>query len=158
MSFRKIIDLNIARAQSDLVGNIAGPLHQLYTASAADSWTWAADVDIGEDNVLRSVPIAPAAQNDVLRWGQAGTGVALQKIGQDKYTIMGVAPMKLSLNHVIYVDMTEYIGSVVRKELTGRVVRLLTYGELADYGGYGAVPYGAYGHFNPAGELIELLY
>ena len=165
MSIRKVIDLAIGQAQGDLVGNIAGPITQLYTASSADHWTYAADVDIGAvgpngaGNVLRSVPIVAAAQNDVLRWGQAGTGVILRRIGADKYSIVGIAPKKLSTQHIMYVDMTEFIGKVVRDELVGRTVRLLTFEEIGEYGGgWGQCPFGAYGHFDAYGNFVELIY
>ena len=159
MTIRRLIDLEISRQKGDLVGNIASPIHQLYTASSTGNWTWAADVDIGTENVLRSVPIDPGAQTEVLRWGYTGTGVILRKVMLDRYVIIGIAPKKLSVKHILYVDMEEYVGKVVNSQFQGMTVRLLTFEEIGEYGGgWGQCPFGAYASFDADGEFIALIY
>jgi hypothetical protein len=153
MSIWKIIDWGAATAEGDLVGTIASEFYQLY--DDAQNWTWACDVDIGEEEVLRNVPVA--TNNREVIYAQEGMPVALKRIGKGRYAIVGLAKKIKSTTHIIYVQFEEGIGSIVGEELVGYMVRLLTYGELQTYGGYGVVPYGARGRFNAAGELIEIL-
>ena len=159
MSIRKLIDLEISRAIGEITGTIASPFYQYFSGSTPERWTWAADVDIGTENVLRNVPIDPWAQTEVLRWGAPGNGVILRKVLYDKYTIVGMAPKKLSVTHIIYVDMEDYVGRVVGSEFVGYSIRLLTFEEIGEYGGgWGQCPFGAYGRFNADNEFIELVY
>ena len=157
MSLRKLIGQEITNAQGDIFGNIASPFFQFY--SDGQAYTWACDVDLGTENVLRNVVIDAVAKNDVLRWGEVGTPVVLKRVGNDKYTITGISPKKLGLTHIIYVDFTESMGEIVSDEFVGKIIRPLTFEELGLYGGgWGQCPWGAYGRWDPDGTFVELIY
>jgi hypothetical protein len=155
MSIRKIVDWALAQASGDLLGTIASPFYQLYTD--ANSWVWACDVDIGQPEVLRGVPVA--ANNREIIYAEQGKAVALQRTGDNKWVIAGLAKSSRGLGHIIYMSFADDIATVVRDGWLGQITRPLTYGELGSLtgGGYGALPYGAQGRFAPDGSLIEIL-
>ena len=155
MSIRKIIDWAIAQADGQLIGTVASPFYQLY--SDGDTWQWACDVDIGQPEVIRSVPVA--SNNREIVYAEQGKAVALQKMGSGKWCIVGLAKTCRGLGHVMYVSFEEDLARITRDEFTGHIIRPLTYGELGTLvgGGYGALPYGAQGRFTPSGALIEIL-
>lgn len=164
MSIRKLIDTEIQSQSGELFGNIASPFFE-WAPDGSENYTFACDVDLrsndttGEGNVLRNVPITEVAKNDVLRWGIAGSSVALKLIAKDKYVIVGIAPKKISSTHIIQVDFSEYIGRIVSDEFVGRVYRALTFEELGLYGGgWGQCPWGAWGCWRADGTFIELIY
>jgi hypothetical protein len=154
MNLRKIIDWTNVQAAGDKIGTIASPFYQFY--ADGDSWMWACDVDIGEPEVLKSVPVA--SNNRELIYAEQGKSVALKKLN-GKWTIVGLAKTCRGLGHVIYVKFEEDRASIVGDAWTGQVIRPLTYGELGDLvgGGYGALPYGVQGRFTAQSALIEIL-
>lgn len=158
MSLKAVIRQQVIMTVGDIYGNIASPFYQ-FCPSGDSAYSWACDVDIGTDNVLRCVLIDAVAKNDVLRWGQIGTPVVLKKVGNDKYTIAGISPKKMGLTHIIYVDFTDYIGKVVRDEIIGRIYRPLTFEEIGLYGGgWGQCPFGSYGCWESDGTFVEIIY
>jgi hypothetical protein len=155
MSLRKVIDWAIAQADADKIGTIASPFYQCY--ADGDAWLWACDVDIGEPEVLRSVPVA--SNNREIIYAEQGKAVALRRMNDGKWCIAGLAKTCRGLGHVIYVSFEEDLARITGDTWTGQVIRPLTYGELGSAvgGGYGALPYGAQGRFTPGGAFIELL-
>ncbi|RJR37193.1 MAG: hypothetical protein C4567_13140 [Deltaproteobacteria bacterium] len=156
MSIKKIIDWSILQAEGEKVGMIASPFYQFY--ADGKSWMWACDVDIGEEEVLRNVPVA--CNNREIIYAEQGKSVALRRMNNGKLCIAGLAKTSRGLGHVIYVKFEEDTYQIVGSAWTGKIVRPLTYGELGSLGpagGYGALPYGAQGRFTPAGALIEIL-
>ena len=89
MSIRKIIDWAIQDQKSEMKGNIASPFYQYQ--DAAGSWVWACDVDLGggEDNILRSVPVA--SNNRDVVYAEQGKGVSLSRMGSGKWAITGLS-------------------------------------------------------------------
>lgn len=166
MTVRKIIDTMLANSQDAMTGLVASPFYQVYDPEG--NWTWACDVDIGQDmpvvdatgrvvktTVLQGVPVA--SNNREIIYAQEGKGVALARSASGAWTITGLAKIRNSDRHYIYVSFTDDIVSIVRDEVKGLRVRRLTYGELADYGGYGLLPYGCYGQFDAAGTFIKIV-
>jgi hypothetical protein len=156
MSIRRIIDWAIAQADGQMVGKIASPFYQLF--DDASGWVWAADVDIsqnGQEQVLQGVPIA--SNNRDIIYAQEGKAVALQKMGNGKWAIAGLAKSSRGLGHIMYVTFQDDIAQIASEGWHGYVYRPLTYGELAIYGGYGVLPYGCRGKFAQDGTLIEIL-
>jgi hypothetical protein len=87
MSIRKIIDWEGLKAKTRLTGVIASPWYELYDDH--NQFVWACDVDIGEDELLRGVPVAH--NNRDILYADIGKPVALEKVGQGKYQIVGLA-------------------------------------------------------------------
>jgi hypothetical protein len=143
MSIRKIIDWAASQAEGEMTGTIASPFFQLY--DDAEGWVWACDVDIGQPEVLRSVPVA--SNNREIIYAEEGKSVALKKMNQGRWVIAGLAKTVRSTTHIIYVSFEEDL------------VRPFTYGELGALspGGYGSLPYGARGRFDAQGNLVEIL-
>jgi hypothetical protein len=154
MSIRKIIDWQGDKASGDLVGTIASPWYQLYDDQ--NRFTWACDVDIGQPEVLKGVPVS--TNNRDIIYAEVGKPVALKKMPSGSYAIAGLAKSIVGNTHIIYVSFEESLGTVVGEETQGYTIRPLTYPELDTYGGYGVVPYGAYGRFDANGNLLALIY
>jgi hypothetical protein len=156
---KRVLDYSAVQARGDLIGRVASNFYQLYTDH--QSWTWACDVDIGEPEVLRNVPVA--TNNREIFYAHIGKPVALKKVGPGKYMIVGLAKTAISDTRILYMRAPALctpdapLGEIVREELVGFVVRPLLYEELDIYGGYGVVPYGAYGRFDADGNLLALL-
>lgn len=154
MSLRKIINWEGAKAQGEIVGTIASPFYQLYDDQ--NNFTWACDVDIGQEEVLQAVPIA--TNNRDILYADIGKPVSLARAGNGKYQIVGLAKTVRSTAHIMYLSAGESLGAVFSEETIGYTVRRLTYEELDTCGGYGVVPYGACGRFDAAGSLVKLIY
>lgn len=116
--------------------------------------TWSCDVRItGYDDPLLNVPIAMA--NRELVYAEAGSAVELTRSLSGRFEITGFSKRMPGRRTRIGVDID--IGSTSTDPDTTLNARPLTYGELATFGGYGNVPYGAYGIFRGT-ELIDLRY
>lgn len=154
MSIIKIIDWRIAQADGQKIGTIASPFYQI---GDGNGWMWAADVDIGEAEVLRGVPVA--ANNREIIYAEIGKAVALTRLGDGRWCIAGLAKTSRGLGHLIYLSYEDDMARVVGEDWTGNVTRPLTLGELGDLGpaAFGALPLGVHGRFTPSGALIELL-
>jgi hypothetical protein len=152
MSIKKIIDMYIDQAQGQIIGTTASPFYQLYDDSSG--WVWAVDVDIGQPEVLRAVPVA--TNNRDLFYAEQGKAVALRREG-GRWVVVGLSKTGIGTQHILYVCFTDDIPTIVDEETRGYIVRALTYGELAAYGGYGVVPYGAQARFDAAGNFVEFL-
>jgi hypothetical protein len=156
MSLRQIIDWAILQADGQITGKIASEFYCLY--DDASGWVWAADVDIsqnGQDETLQGVPIA--TNNTDIIYAQEGKTVALSKMSNGKYAITGLAKSSRGLGHITYVSFTDDIATINSTAWAGYTYRALTYGELATYGGYGVLPYGARGKFDGDGNLVEIM-
>lgn len=131
--------------------------------------TYACDVDLGvlspqgydqsenlyqtniNGSVLHNVPIARG--NHELLYAEVGAPVTLKRTMSGRYEIIGFSKQMPGTNTRIAVDLQEFtIGQV--EDLT-ILSRPITYGELADLGGYGNVPYGSVAIYQGA-ELIEM--
>jgi len=153
MSLRKVIDYQIVKAEGDLVGRIASPWYLLYDVLGNSQWS--CDVDIGQAEVLRNVPLA--LNNREILYAEVGKPVALRRLGNGRFEVVGLSKHVLSDTHIIYVTFQDSVGEVVGGEWRRYSVRLLTYAELDLYGGYGFVAYGTYGRFDFQGNLIDLI-
>jgi len=164
MSVRRLIDTEIQSQSGELIGVIASSFFEYYPDGG--EYAWACDVDLRsnntnkeDENVLRSVPITETGKNDVLRWGQPGSTVILNRVGQDRYVIVGISARKVSTTHILEVDFTDFIGKVTDTYFTGKTYRTLYFEELGLYGGgWGSCPFGAVGCFAADGTFIELIY
>jgi hypothetical protein len=156
MSIRKIIDWAIEDAKGSMTGTIASPFYEYY--DSAGQWCWACDVDIGQEDVLRCVPVS--ANNRDIIYAQQGKGVNLSKLNNGKWVVTGLSKTVNSTIHFIFVSLSDGIFEITRTELKGKIVRPLTYEELGGLGaalGYGYVPYGAQGRFEADGTFIEIV-
>ena len=156
MSLREIIDWRIAEADGNLFGTIASDFYQFYDTEG--QWVWACDVDIGQDQPLRNVPVANNCRE--ILYAQIGMPVALTQMGPTRYAITGLSKKIQSTTRIIYVSFADAFGSIVNVINKGFIYRLLTYGEIGTLMpgmGYGLVPYGLRGKFDMQGNLIELL-
>ena len=156
MSIRKIIDWAIEQTEWQKIGNIASPFYYYY--DYAGHWVWACDVDLGNEEVLRCVPVA--ANNREIVYAEQGRAVTLSRLGNGKWVITGLAKSLKSTVHFIYLSFSDDMYQINRKELRGYVIRSLTYGEIgeliAPYG-YGTLPYGVQGKFRADGTFIEIV-
>ena len=78
-----VIDWRINQAQNQMIGTIASPFYQQYVDG--DSWVWACDVDIGQDEPLRSVPVA--SSNREIIYAELGKSVLLTRMNDGKWCI-----------------------------------------------------------------------
>ena len=157
MSIRKIIDWAIDDARNQQIGNIASPFYELY--DPFENWVWACDVDLGEENILRCVPVA--SNNRELIYAEQGRAVTLTRLNNGKWVITGLAKSLYSTVHYIYMSFLDDTYTILSKSLRGYVIRPLTYGELgtlaAPYYGYGVLPYGVQGKFKADGGFVEIV-
>lgn len=155
MSVRRIFDWAAAQADGQMIGTIAGPFVQLQVDGS--NWLWAVDVDTGQPEVLRNVPVA--SNNHELIYAQQGMSVALSKMNDGRWVVTGLAKTSRGLGHVMYVSFNEDRATVVRDEMTGHIIRPLTLGELGTLSpaGFGFFPFGCRGRFTPSGTLLEIL-
>ena len=156
MSIRKIIDWAIEDSRGQMVGNIASPFYEYYDGTG--NWVWACDVDLGDEEVLRCVPVA--SNNREIIYAEQGRSVTISRLNDGKWVINGLAKSTKSTVHYIYLSFGEDTYQILRKELRGYYIRPLTYGELgtlvAPYG-YGVLPYGIYGRFKADGTFAEIV-
>ena len=156
MSIRQIIDWAIEDARSQRTGTIASPFYQYY--DAVGHWVWACDVDLGDEQVLRCVPVA--ANNRELIYAEQGRAVTLSRLNNGKWVITGLAKSLNSTVHYIYMSFTDDTYNILGKSLRGFVIRPLTYGELGTLvppPGYGTLPYGVQGKFKADGAFVEIV-
>lgn len=154
MSLRMVIDWAIAEADGDLQGVIASPFYQYCDTSG--NWTYACDVDIGQDQPLRNVPVA--TNNHDILYAQVGMPVALKRQVGSNYAIVGLSKTTLGDTHIIYMTFGDSFGQISSRKVVRNTYRPLTYEEIGQYyGGYGGCPYGAIGLFDADGNLKELI-
>ena len=156
MSIRKIIDWAIEDARGQQIGNIASPFYQYY--DSAGQWVWACDVDLGDEQVIRCVPVA--ANNRELIYAEQGRAVTLSRLNNGKWVITGLAKSRNSTVHYIYMSFMDDTYTILGKSLRGFVIRPLTYGELGTLvapPGYGTLPYGVQGKFKADGAFVEIM-
>lgn len=106
------------------------------------------------DRVLRNIPIASG--NRDLIFAEAGAAVMLARAGTGRFEITGFAKRKPGRRIRVPVDLSTFVPGAPAD--VGLSARPLTYGELGDPafgGGYGSIPYGAYGVFR-GGVLIAV--
>lgn len=133
--------------------------------------TFAVDLDVGQTNPMRNVPVASGAQ-DVL-YAEVGSAVRVRKSASGWYEVVGYSKrmpgtyfqVPVTIPKFDFAPMVKYagtpapattggviVGTPVQKGITSRV---LAYDELATFGGYGIVPYGAIAIFVD-GTLVEV--
>jgi hypothetical protein len=121
--------------------------------------TYVCDVDVGKRDPLRNVPIASA--DGAIRYADIGSAVRLVRSPTGKfeitgyskrmpgtYTIMPVTIPKIDFGpQLVYGGLAQAanVGQIVvgAPQQVGVTTRALTYDELASFGGYGVMPYGA---------------
>lgn len=130
---------------------------------------YAVDVDVGQTRVdpytgdevsaiLKNVVIANG-DHSVL-YADIGAAVRVRKSSSGRWEVSGFSqrqpgtyvrlPILIGEPGALPIEVTEYPATDVSLS-----TRQLTYGELVDFGGYGLVPYGAYGVFR-GDELLEI--
>lgn len=130
--------------------------------------TYAIDVDIGQDEILKNVPIARGNKDTF--YADVGAAVRLRRTESGGFEVSGFSHelpgtrirIPVSIPYLPFGDAgtggaymspeSIVVGDPQDVTLTGR---LLTYEELDTYGGYGTVPYGASGIFK-GGVLQEI--
>ena len=150
-----LMNWRIAQAQTQMQGTIASPFYELYVDGG--SYVWACDVDIGQEEPLRGVPVA--ASNREIIYAEIGKSVTLNRMNDGKWCISGLSKTCMGLEHIIYMTFVDDIGSIARESWSGSVIRPLTLGEIGDLGpgAFGALPLGAHGRFAPDGTLIAIV-
>lgn len=120
-------------------------------ATDGSALIYVVDVDIGNGQILRNVPI-PRNNRDLV-FADAGNAVTLQRTANGFYQIIGLSPEMPGTYTVFEVDLEEYsFGEATDLTLKSRV---LTLGELSVYGTFGQIPFGAIGIFQ-GGTLLEI--
>lgn len=133
------------------------------------SLTYGCDVDVGLKSLdgntgdevvapLRNVPIAANSRD--LIYADAGTAVRLRRSETGRWEVTGLSKRRPGSYTRTPVHIPEPGFGPIAYDLgttaeVGLVARALSYDELASFGGYGVVPYGATGIFR-GGVLIEL--
>ena len=114
--------------------------------------TYGVDVDIGAaSGPLKNVPLA--VNNKDLIYAETGAAVTLRRSASGIYEVIGLAKSQPGTYNRVPVCLDDLtIGAIEDVSWTGRV---LTYGEIETYGGYGVVPYGASAIFK-GGVLQEI--
>lgn len=131
--------------------------------------TYGVDVDVGLKDIdtntgdevvtpLRNVPIASNSRD--LIYADAGTAVRLRRSETGRWEVIGLSKRRpgsytrvpVTIPQPGFGPLPYDLGTSVE---VGLVARPLAYEELASFGGYGVVPYGATGIFRD-GTLIEL--
>ncbi len=156
MSIRKVIEWVVEDTRAEKIGNIASPFYHYHDLTG--NWVWACDVDIGEEEVLRCVPVA--SNNREIIYAEQGKAVTLRRLNHNKWVITGLAKSKHSTIHFIYLSFEEDVLRIDRSELRGYYTRPLTYGELGTLVppyGYGTLPYGAQGRFRADGTFVKVM-
>jgi hypothetical protein len=152
-----IINADIDRLKTVLEGRTTTrPV--LFLGDEAANSVYVVNVDIGEDEVMRDVPIAQGNQD--LRYADIGSPVALRRTAQ-RWTVVGFSKVMPGTRTQVLVTVPNFdfglptytIGVITDLTFT---IRALTYGELSTLGtGYGNTPYGAQGKFQ-GGVLQEI--
>jgi len=144
-----ITQAEIRDAADELDGKILTRPALLVTDGA--NLIYAVDVDIGQKVPLKNVPIARA--NGDLLYADAGNACRLRRSASGQYEVVGFSKELPGTYTRIAVDLTDLaLGPVEDITISARP---LQYGELADFGGYGMVPYGAVAIFRGS-TLLEL--
>lgn len=142
----------------DAVGTLEGEVVSrpvLVNRTDGSQLTYSVDVRIsGYDQILSSVPLAMA--NKELIYAEAGCAVTLARNSTGKLEVTGFSKRKPGRRVRVAVDVAALLsGPPLDVTVTARP---LTYEELGTLGGgYGTVPYGAFGLFR-GGSLVEVRY
>lgn len=117
--------------------------------------TYACDVRIDDyDEPLRNVPVA--ANNNALTYAEAGSAVRLRRDATGRWQVVGFSKNKPGTWIQIEVDLDTYaLGGDGTAVAVGISAKPFTYGQLATFGIYGEIPYGAIGIFRGE-ELMEI--
>ncbi len=152
-----IIDDEIGNLKNTLEGRTASrPI--LFLGDEAANSVYVVNVDVGEDELMRDIPIAQG--NHDLRYADIGSPVALRRTAQ-RWTVVGFSKVMPGTRTEVLVTVPNFdfglptytIGVITDRTF---IIRALTYGELATLGTfYGETPYGALGRFE-AGVLVEV--
>lgn len=119
-----------------------------------DSRTYCVDVDIGisgEADTLKNVPLARA--NRDLLYAEAGNVCRLRRTANGQWEVVGFSKEGPGTYKRFPVNLGDMSFGVL-EDLTIEA-RPFTYAELAVYGTYGSIPYGAIGIFK-GGVLQEI--
>lgn len=162
-----IVEAEVRDAKDTLEGKTLTRPALLFTDGI--NVTYAVDVDIGQEgkiNVngdigilpLKNVPIS--ANNGELRYADIGQAVILKKSDMGHWEVSGFGKTMPGTFFMVPVTMPDYCLGVPVPVIgdpteLGIEVRVLTYEELATYGTYGEVPYGAVAVFEN-GTLTEI--
>jgi len=121
--------------------------------------TYVVDVDIGKDNPLYNVPIASG--DGALTYADVGAAVKLTRSPSGRFEVTGFSKrmpgthtrVSVSIPRIDFAPHLLYQSTVQppdpgvivigTPQQVGITTRVLAYDELASYGGYGVVPYGA---------------
>jgi hypothetical protein len=116
------------------------------------SATYAVDVDLGNDQILKNVPIARA--NADLLYADAGNPVRLRRTDSGQWEVVGFSKEAPGEYYRFAVSLADFSFGVVEDLST--TARPLTLEELMTVGpGFGLTPFGAVGIFR-AGVLQEI--
>jgi hypothetical protein len=150
-SFARVIQPEIRDAIDSLNGKILTRPSLLVTDGA--NLIYAVDVDIGQKEPLKNVPIARG--NFELLYADAGNACRLRRSASGQFEVVGFSKEMPGTYTRVPVNLNDLtLGPIQDITLTGRP---LTYAELATFGGYGVVPYGVVAIFRGT-TLLELRY
>ncbi|MXS85285.1 hypothetical protein ABO04_04965 [Nitrosomonas sp. HPC101] len=168
-----VVQSEIRDAAKELDGKVLTRPALLVTDGV--SMIYAVDVDIGQKNPLKNVPVSRA--NRALLYAETGAAVRLRRGDSGRYEVVGFSQEQPGTRIRIPVTLPSFlfgnagivtgiapgmpvpitpippvIGPPVDESIVGRP---LNYEELSTLGGYGLLPYGATGIFN-GGVLQEI--
>ena len=162
-----IVEAEVRSEKSTLEGKVLTRPALLYTDGL--NVTYAVDVDIGQEGKinangdigilpLKNVPIA--ANNGQLRYAEIGQAVMLTKNDLGHWEVTGLSKTMPGTFTMVPVTLPDYCLGIPVPVIgdpteLGIEVVIMTYSELADYGLYGEIPYGAVAVFEN-GVLTEI--
>lgn len=147
----------VADAQREIDGKVL--THPALLVTDGVSVTYAVDVEIGSNEILRNVPIARA--NRDLTYAEAGSACRLRRTTAGQYEVIGFSREMPGTYFRVAVSVPPFQLGPASDTTFGAIedvtidARPLTLGELETYGGFGIVPLGAIGIFR-GGSLLEL--
>ena len=138
-----------ANAKNELDGKVL--TRPALLVSDGDGLTYAVDVDIGDDKLLRNVPLA-RANVDVV-YADVGNPCRLRRTANGRWEVVGFSKEMPGTYTRFSVSLSTFVFGPLEDITTS--ARALTYDELATFGTYGVTPYGSVGIFR-GGVLQEI--
>lgn len=141
IGFVNIANRSVANAKTEINGKVLTRPALLVTDG--DGLTYAVDVDVGASVPLRNVTLARA--NVDLIYAEVGNPCRLRRTTNGRWEVIGFSKEMPGTYTRFPVNLGDLSFGPVEDFTVD--ARPLTYAELATFGGYGTVPYGAIGQF-----------
>lgn len=146
---KRIATVISAKADDEINGKVL--TRPALLSTDGNALIYVIDVDIGEDEMLRSVPVARA--NRDICYAEVGNPCRLRRTANGQWEVVGFSQEMPGTYTRIAINLTTL--SYGPLEDVSLVARPLSYEELVAFGGYGVVAYGTTAIFR-GGVLLEL--